>query len=463
MAEIKPEQAPRSARDKYNKGVEAMQRGNTDYAIELFAGAVEESPELLDARRRLRICQAKSSKTRKPNAIMNSLKAMGPMGTAKGNLRKDPAKALAAAEKLMMLDALNADYVGVLVEASLAAGMPEVGVMSLEIAREANPTDLKLAEKLGDTYLLVKNGAGAREIFQALVKQKPNDQEILRKFKNSAAIESMTAGKWDDVSRNDDRSDYRKNLKNVEEAEKLEQMSKVQKSGDNVDAIIADYVRKIEKDPKNINYHRELARLYTESKQLELALETLDKANTISGGVDPVIERAIVETTLLVYDHNLAVLKEEGATADYEQTLAEKKAYQLEMAAERVNKYPNDLQFKYEYGVLLLEKGEIDLAIQNFQQSQRNPQRRIESLDRLGRCFKAKGIYDLAADQLKTAAEEIYVMDENKMAIYYELGDLYEKLGNKVEALKYYKEIYARDIGFRDVSAKLQTLHQRGS
>ena len=109
------------------------------------------------------------------------------------------------------------------------------------------------------------------------------------------------------------------------------------------------------------------------------------------------------------------------------------------------------------------ETGEIDLAIQNFQQSQRNPQRRIESLDRLGRCFKAKGIYDLAADQLKTAAEEIYVMDENKMAIYYELGDLYEKLGNKAEALKYYKEIYARDIGFRDVSTKLQTLHQRGS
>ena len=72
-------------------------------------------------------------------------------------------------------------------------------------------------------------------------------------------------------------------------------------------------------------------------------------------------------------------------------------------------------------------------------------------------------LFDLAADQLKMAAEEIFVMDENKMGIYYELGDLYEKLGNKPEALKYYKEIYARDIGFRDVSTKLQTLHQRPS
>jgi tetratricopeptide (TPR) repeat protein len=463
MAELKPEQAPRAVRDKYTKGLDAMQRNNLDYAIELFAAVVEEEPALFEARRRLRICQAKSSRARKPNALMNSLKAMGPSGTVKANLKKDPAKALAAAEKLMMLDALNADYAGLVADAAFAAEMPEVAVMTLEIAREGNPADHRLAERLGDTYLQVRNGAGAREVFQALVKAKPNDQDILRKFKNASAIESMTAGKWDQVSSTDNRADYRKNLKNSAEAEKLEQLSKVTRSADDAAALIGDYEKKIERDPKNLNYYRELARLYTDTGRLEDALAILEKANEIAGGVDPIIERAIADTTLLVYDHNLEVLQSEGLSAEYEQTLAEKKAYQIEVAAQRVAKYPNDLQYKYEYGVLLLERGDIDPAIQQFQQSQRNPQRRIESLDRLGRCFKAKGLYDLAADQLKTAAEELQVFDEAKLGIYYELGDLYEKLGQTAEALRYYKEIYARDIGFRDVSAKMQTLHTRPS
>jgi tetratricopeptide (TPR) repeat protein len=53
------------------------------------------------------------------------------------------------------------------------------------------------------------------------------------------------------------------------------------------------------------------------------------------------------------------------------------------------------------------------------------------------------------------------VMDDKKMETFYELGDLYERQGNFPEALKYFKDIYARDIGYKDVAQKVQNLHSK--
>jgi tetratricopeptide (TPR) repeat protein len=83
-------------------------------------------------------------------------------------------------------------------------------------------------------------------------------------------------------------------------------------------------------------------------------------------------------------------------------------------SADRVKRYPNDLQFRYEYGVVLYEHNRLNEAIEEFQLAQRNPQRRIRTLYYLALCFKQKQQYDIAIEQLQKAASEMTVMDETK-------------------------------------------------
>ena len=123
---------------------------------------------------------------------------------------------------------------------------------------------------------------------------------------------------------------------------------------------------------------------------------------------------------------------------------------------DRVARYPNDLQFKYDFGVLLFQRNQINEAIQQFQASQRNAQRRVQSLYYIGLCFKAKQQYDMAIDQLQRADAELPVMDDTKKSIVYELGLLHELTGKRPEALEFFKQIYQQDIGYRDVAAKVE-------
>ena len=142
---------------------------------------------------------------------------------------------------------------------------------------------------------------------------------------------------------------------------------------------------------------------------------------------------------------------------------SEKEAFLLEDAKERVQRYPNDREFKYELGVMLSQRGETDAAIQQFQQSQRNPKFRVDSLYQMAMCFREKGLNDLAREQLNTAVGEVSSANDTKKNILYELGQIAEDLGEEDEAIRLFKEIYAGDIGFKDVAAKIEQSYGKAS
>ena len=126
-----------------------------------------------------------------------------------------------------------------------------------------------------------------------------------------------------------------------------------------------------------------------------------------------------------------------------------------------VKRYPNDLQFHYELGVLLYERGSLNEAIQEFQVSQRNPQRRIRSLYYMAMCFKQKQQYDIAMEQLQKAAAELFIMDETKKDICYEMAQISELMGETEKAVGFYKDIYSVDIAYKDVSEKIEKAYKK--
>jgi tetratricopeptide (TPR) repeat protein len=456
MAEIDIEQAPRKAREHFDKGFAAMERGNLDYAMDMFNLALEVCPGLLKARKFLRAAQVKKYKTTPPNSFQKAMvqvKAAGKSMKAQSLLKKDPAGALKVSEEMMALDPYNSAFVHMNVQAAIGAGFPEAAILTLEVAKEGNPSDTKLLRQLAGLYQQVDRMHDARLVYEEVARLMPNDPQAIKQLKDATALDSMQKGRWAE------EGDFRGKIKDSKEAILLEQQNKAVKTAKDADALIEETLKKIEADPKNINYRRALADLYLKSDQYDLALEALKAAQEMTGGADPQIDRALSNAYIRKLDFEIAQFEAAGDTEHAEAWKKERAEFMFDDARDKVERYPNDLLFRFDLGALLFERGEINEAIQQFQLAQRNPQKRIRSLYYLGLCFKKKGQNDIAIEQMQKAVSELPVMDDTKKDLLYELGSLSEQLGNKDKALAYFKEIYGVDISYRDVAAKIEKFY----
>lgn len=452
MAEITPEKMPRKLKETFDKGSVALDRGNTDYAVTFFNQVLAMEPRCLAARKNLRFVQIKRALAKKPS--LSSVKGAFTLMGGQGKLGKDPKAAFAAAEKLMELDPTNLSFLKFYVDAANGADLPEAAVMTLELARAALAKNTDFLNLLAQVYIDNGNPGAAKECYAAVCKLRPNDQAAIKRLKDAAALDTMKTGNWEDT-----KSDYRTKLKDQKVAQRLEQEHRtVQGSGD-VESLIAARLADIAREPLNMNFRRALADLYLKASRFDEAIAALDDAEKAAGRTDPQIEKMKSAIKVKRYDAQIA-----AAAADPEKAKAleaEKAEFIFADALDMAKRYPNDLQCRYELGVQYFSRDKFTEAIEEFQLSQRNPQRRIRSLYYLARCFTAMGQIDLGFDQLKKAKGELTLMDDDKKDIVYEMGLLAEQMGRKDEAVGYYKEIYEVDITYRDVAKKIQAAYQK--
>lgn len=453
MAEIQLEAAPRKARDLYEKALAAMERGNLDYAMDMFMNVLEIEPRLLRARKFLRAAAVRKFKESNKGAaahVVSTLTGFPLMLAAMAKVQKQPMEALKMAEKLLRKDPLNLQFINLLVRAAEAADMPEVAIQTLEIARDHYPRNVEILKTLGRLYTQTNQTHEARLTYETLNELLPNDPMIIKALKDAAALDTLQKGGWAEAT------SYRDVIKDVKEAVTLEQEAKAVKSEKDLADLIEEMKRRVSREPGNINYKRQLADLLARANRFEEAIEVLTEAHESTGKSDAQIDRALGNLRLRYFDYQIQQLRAAGNEAAAQQKEAEKQEFILQDAMERVKRYPNDLQYRYELGVILFNRGQVTEAIHEFQLAQRNPQRRIRSLYYLALCFKQKQQYDLAMEQLQKAASELSTMDDTKKDILYEMGCIAQQLNRREEALRYFKEIYAVDIGFRDVARKVE-------
>jgi hypothetical protein len=68
---------------------------------------------------------------------------------------------------------------------------------------------------------------------------------------------------------------------------------------------------------------------------------------------------------------------------------------------------------------------------------------------------------DLAAKQLEDAASEMLIMDAVKKEIVYNLGLVYEEMGEAEKYIESMKQIYEADYGYRDVAQRVERSYSR--
>ena len=78
----------------------------------------------------------------------------------------------------------------------------------------------------------------------------------------------------------------------------------------------------------------------------------------------------------------------------------------------------------------------------------------------LGLCYRELGMLDLAMKQFEDAAKEILTMDATKKEIVYNLGVVYDRIGERDKSLACMKQIYEVDYGYKDVARRVESSYE---
>ena len=448
------------------KAVAAIELRNFGYAISLLQEILKQEPEFFTGRQLLRRTEVTRSKSAKKSLFTISLAPLG-MLKAQREIKKDPKRAVEILEEVLEPEPYNRQANLLLKEAALAAGWPEIGIFALQTLLEANPRDVKVLHELGRLYHEIGDHDKEVQVYNQITAIDPVDAQALRLGKDASARASMKQGGWTQAE------SYRDLIKDKEEAVSLEQQSRIRLTGEALDQQIAETYARHQAEPENLNFARRLASLNEQKEDFEAAIRWYQHAADLTKGADTALLRKISDLKIKCLDREIAGHEEFLSTYSPADELYAKKSEELRAlkisraeifitdAQERVARNPTDLQLRFELGENFFSAGRFREAVPELQRARQNPHARLKAMNLLGRCYGELGMLDLAMKQLEEASQEILSMDAMKKDVVYNLGLIYERLGELDKSLACMKQIYQVDYGYRDVALRVESSYER--
>jgi tetratricopeptide (TPR) repeat protein len=222
-----------------------------------------------------------------------------------------------------------------------------------------------------------------------------------------------------------------------------------------------------------VDLARRLGVLYEQNQDIENAIAWFQYAADLTNKTDVSLVQKVADLQRNRTDDEIGghekFLAEHGrgapeyAARSEALVLAKKQRAELSIdeARKRSERNPTDLQLRFDLGEQLVEAGRAREALPELQRARQNPNARLKSMNLLGRCYRELGMLDLAAKQLEEAAKEIIAMDAMKKEIVYNLGLVYEQMGEAAKSIAAMKQIYEADYGYRDVASRVESSYAR--
>lgn len=457
-----------SRRQLFEKARAAISQKNYAYAFQMLRDLLSAEPGLFEARMVLRQAQLEriDSKVSSSRQLIASLKTFpavkmkGPGLLKKGKV----SEALDVAEQAMEQDPTLMSSIDFLAKAAQEAGLIDVAVNTLEIGVRFNPKNVQGLRNLATLYTKAGEDSKALQIRQQICELRPNDLAAQNELKQATAMAAMNEGKWNKAE------SYRDVMRDKEQAQTLEQQDRLAaRDEDTLLSLIASAEATVEESPTVAN-HKRLADLYQQNRDFDKALEQYDLVVEGSGTMDPAIDVAITRVLCDRFDDAIEQWRTYGEQDESRKEEAEQKAAEIQIqkdetvftrAKARVERYPTDAGFHFQLGEIHFSREDYDEALHEFQAAQKSPQLKRKAHTNMGKCLAAKGLFDLAIEQFKGALEGAQSMDRDKRDCLYHLGVAYESQGDGEAALDCFKEIYASDVNYLDVSARIESHYKQ--
>lgn len=444
---------------KQIKGVRrAIDQGDMDYARDVCISILERHPGCVEVRKLLRTAHKPYYTAKGLLKWIVAARDSLCLAYAALWLNKNPLRSLALAESVLCYNAENYAALRLLGRAAGALEFYRTAVMAYQAIQDLDPSDPVNTVALGNAHLKCDESSKAVALGQKALELDPADQAAQDLLKAASVALSLKQGSWDNkesfnaVKSQSDAFQSGMTIRERFSREKLREL--IQQAEESVTAR-----------PDILDAYQKLADYHCELEEFDRAIAWIKKARSVgfSERDHAELERLESELVLKKMSHSIAEkevalranLQDEKLRSELQRAKTEEQNYRFKQAQAKVNQYPNEGAYRFELGVLLYERRELDPALRQFQRSQHSAKVRLASLLYLGRIYKAKTFFDLAIEQLQLAQSESPTMNALKKDITYELASCYELTGDRGKAIAEYKMIYAADINYRDVAEKI--------
>lgn len=444
------------------RGKEAFERRNYDYAIDLFRQILSLNPDHMDARRALRICEMKKYEEIGYPSRFSTMPLSAKTETQIRLQSKSPEKVIDTCEGHLARDPRNVRVRIALAQALQATGHLDGAAAELEMARDVQADNVELLRSLGEIYSLQGKIPEARACLKRALQLAPDNRLLNKALNDLEATATMRKGY--------EAEDYHGALKDQDQAASLEADQHLVKTEDELQTAAAHFDTQVgtaSTEREKVKLLKKKGEMLERGEDLEGARAAFQAALDIDR-MDTTLKDKVEDLQIKRMDAALRAAKEQAksnpkdavAVGEAKRLHAEKLKFEAAAWERRVKDRPTDLGARFELGKRCYLTGAVDKAIGEFQQTVKDPKRKVDSHWYLGMAFRHKGMADLAATQLDKALEVGGLSQEREHTIRYELAKTLEA-ADPAKALVEYKRIMEQDISFKDVVQRVEELQKK--
>lgn len=336
-------------------------------------------------------------------------------------------------------------------EACDQCGFHEAQLVYLRMALDANPKDVEMCRRCGKTLAELGLYDQAIAMWHKVEQLRPNDPEASKAVADLAVRKTIEVGGYDREGESRRRIEAAGGA--VSSTEALSRRERLE--------------LEIKRQPNNLSLYVELAELYVRDDDYPKAEQLMAKAYEVTK--DVAAKEKLEDIQLRRLRQELAEAEKQYRSSANEKTkealIAAQKALwskELEVYRDRVERFPNNLSFRFELGVRYQLNEMYEEAIKQYQQAQSDPRRKGLCLLNLGQCFEKIGQHRLAIKHFEDAIQEISDRDaENKKRALYAAGVLSYRLKDYRRAEQHASALAAMDYSYRNVGEFLERIAKR--
>lgn len=430
-------------------GSKAEAKGSYDYAADMYTQCILGDPgNTIYARNFLGNLQKKYGNNKKGSKLAAVTGAPHRAAIRKSEMQKDWPGVVKAGLELLKVNPWDLGGLTAVAAACAALECDEAQLVYLKGALDLNIKDPEVNRLAGRALARLGKFPEAILCWKRVQAAKPTDEEA-----NRAVADLM-------VERTIHEGGY----------ETAESSVDVRADGDEEPSGTAftperQLEKLIQKNPADIQNYVKLSELYLHNERIEQAEEVLAKALEASGG-DLTVKERLEDLRMRRMREQVETARrqaESQRTAEavdlYKRFKAEQNSFEMEYYRSRVDRYPQNIQHKFELGVRLQKSGNYKEAIGFLQAARGDQQRKGQVLLALGQCFYQIKQYKLAMSNLDEATREIpeREIETKKLALYW-AGSLAQALKEWDKAEGYFTELAGFDFGYKDVAQRLDKI-----
>ncbi|QDU87608.1 Tetratricopeptide repeat protein [Pirellulimonas nuda] len=446
----------------FERGRASQQRGDSEYAHQLYSECVVEDPGNLVYAQQMR-------------SNLGAYTGAGRRGMLGGlRSRSAPSAMLKAITRGAWREAFtlgcaalskNPGDLATLLAMADACGQldrRECQLFYLRWALDIDAKDVEVNRQAGIALEQVGQFEQAISCWQRVQHQKPGDEESAKAMSRLSVEHAIKRGGYN--------ADLLQGAADVEArpAVRVSDLAQSDGKGDSVSAG-DEAVRlqaAIDADPADPEAYLQLADVYASAGRLEKASKLLTEALSATGGGDlrvrekwEDVELCRVHAQVKVADRRAAEEATPEAKHLARQMLAQATQAELEIFAARADRHPADPRPQIELAVRFKKLGKHREAIPYFQKARGDRKRAAEVQLHLGECFQhieqyklALASYTAGLEACDPASEDLYKL------LLYRAGVLASGMREFERAEKCLTDLAAIDFGYRDVGDRLDKL-----